>query len=100
MSYTEDSLPRFVIYSHGDLRLRGRGALPEIALGRCVAADRLAAWHALLAVRLSASAARSGYRCKGLGKTENSILSVLDRILYCFSPVEFPHGPLERKRAF
>ena len=78
----------------------GRGALPEIGLGRPVAADWVAVEHALPALRLPAGPRRSGERLQVPIKAEDSILSVLDPVLCSFAPLEFPHGPLERRRAF
>ena len=64
-----------------------------------MAAHRLAAQHALFGIGFSARHARIGCEFKGVNKTKNGILSVLDPVLRSFAPVEFSYGPLERKRA-
>jgi len=57
---TEDSLTRSVISFDGDLRVRRGGALSQIALGRRVAADRMAAWHGFPAFGFPAKPTRNG----------------------------------------
>ena len=70
-----------------------------MGLGKSRAANRLAAWHALFAVRIFAAAAADRSQLKVFDKAQNGVFSILDPGLCSFTPVEFPHGALERKRA-
>jgi hypothetical protein len=77
-----------------------RGALPESRLGRPVAADRVAAWHALFAARFLTKPGWIGDWLQVFSKAEDSVLSLLDPVLYTVAPLEFSHGPMERRRSF
>ena len=77
-----------------------RGALPESRLGRPVASDRVAAWHAFFAARLLTKPGWIGDWLQVFSKADDSVLSFLDPVLYSFAPLEFPHCALERRRAF
>ena len=77
-----------------------RGTLPESRLGRPVAADRVAAWHAFFAARLLTKPGCIGDRLQVFSKAEDSVLSLLDPVLYTVAPLEFSHGPMERRRSF
>jgi hypothetical protein len=65
-----------------------------------VAANRLAALHVFFGVGLRASPACIAQEFEGLNNTENSVLSLLGRVLYSFAPLEFPYGALERRLTF
>ena len=77
-----------------------RGALPESRLGRRVASDRVAAWHALFAARFLAKPGCVGDWLQVFSKAEDSVLSLLDPVFYSVAPLEFSYGPLERRRSF
>ena len=65
-----------------------------------MATDRLAAQHVFFGVVLHARPACIAQEFERRNNTENSVLSLLGRILYSFTPLEFPHGPLERRLTF
>jgi len=71
-----------------------RGALPESRLGRPVAADRVAAWHAFFCCSPSHQAGCIGDRLQVFSKAEDSVLSLLDPVLYTVAPLNFrtAHG--------
>ena len=55
-----------------------------------MAADRVAAQYALFACCVYSKPAGAGWPFQVFGKSESSILSVLDRVLCSFAPLEFP----------
>ena len=61
-----------------------------------MASDRVAAWHAFLAARLRTKPIRIGDWLQVFSKAEDSLLSLLDPVLYSFTSLEFPHRTLER----
>ena len=65
-----------------------------------MAADRVAAWHAFFAARLLTKPGCIGDRLQVFSKAEDSVLSLLDPVLYTVAPLEFSHGPMERRRSF
>ena len=65
-----------------------------------MAAHRMAARHALFGLRLPARSTWPGDWFQIFSQAKNSILSFLDVVLCSFAPVEFPHGPLERRLTF
>ena len=77
-----------------------RGALPESRLGRPVASDRVAAWHVFLGARLLTKPGWIGDMLQVFSKAEDSLLSLLGPVLYTVAPLEFSHGPMERRRSF
>ena len=86
---------------HRALRLGWRRALSEIAAW----GDP---WHPIgwllsmffLLIAFSPSQAGLADGLEDVSKAENSVLSILDLVLCSLAPLEFPHGAMERRRAF
>jgi len=68
-------------------------------LGRSLASDRLVAEHAVLIGRVCATAARERKVVEIFDNAEDSLLPVLDSLLYSLAPLEFPHLAVERQRS-
>jgi hypothetical protein len=65
-----------------------------------VAPDRLAACHAFFAARFLTKPGWIGDWLQVFSKAEDSVLSLLDPVLYIVASLEFSHGPLERRCSF
>ena len=65
-----------------------------------MAADRVVAQYALFPCCFYSKPAGTGSPFHVFGKAKNSILSILDSVLYGVAPMEFPHSAMERRRSF
>src|SRR4029077_16332345 len=65
-----------------------------------MAADRVAAQHALFACCFYTKPAGAGWPFQVFGKSKSSILSLLDLVFCSLAPLEFPHCAMERRRSF